>query len=174
MLVPAAVLQLDAQAPTGLLVAVGVLVLAVALLALRGIVDWLVGPDAETARYRLVDTGDGLAIADADDVDDQRLVGLDERAMRTLLDRAEERNEIRLHVVIARDGSRIDWEAWRRAADRETPNGVVLEDSKGRVDVYADGRVDATPPLDDAVRSDLVEVLEQAVSGDEDAFAVDE
>lgn len=147
------------DAPTGLLVALGVLLLAVALLALRGIVDWLFGPETTTATYRLVQAGEGLALADADEAKGQRLVGLDEEAMGRFLELAEDRNEMRLHVVLDAEGARRDWEDWRAESDRRPPAGLVIEDSKGLVEVHASGRIEARPPLDQAVRGDLLEVL---------------
>lgn len=152
-------LQTASDPPTGLLIALGVVLVAVVLLALRGLVDWLFGTEAETATYRLVEAGEGLALADADEAGGQRLVGLDEEAMARLLEEAEARNEMRLHVVLDRQGSKTDWEAWRSETERVSPQGVVLEDSKGLVEVHASGRVEATPPLDEAVRGDLLEVL---------------
>jgi hypothetical protein len=151
---------------TGALVALGVFALAIALLAARGLVDWLFGSDPERATYRLVDEDDRLVLVDAEEADDRRLVGLEPADMRALLDRAEERNEIRLHVVLDREGRREEWERWRAAADAPTPAGVVLEDSKGMVEVHDTGRIEATPPLDDAVRQDLLDVL-RAVLGEE-------
>lgn len=153
-----------ADAPTGLLLVLGVLGVAVLVLAARGILDWVLGPDPATATYRLVQDGDRLELADADEARESRLVGLDGASMRELMDEAEDRNEIRLHTVIAADGSRQDWEDWRRDESRGTPTGVIVEDSKGLVEIHNDGRLEATPPLDDAVRSDLMEVLRGAVS----------
>lgn len=163
MALPGAPGLLAPDAPTGLLLALGLLVLGVALLALRGLVDWLFGPEAARATYRLVEAGQGLAIADADDARGRRLVGLDESQMQALLARAEERNEMRLHTVLEREGGRVDWEAWRADADRRPPSGVILEDSKGLVEIRATGRIEATPPLDDAVRGDLLEVLSEVL-----------
>jgi hypothetical protein len=160
---PRGLLLFDSAAPTGLVVALAVLGLAVALLALRGIVDWLFGPEAARADYRLVEAGEGLALADAEEARGERLVGLDEAGMRELLDRAEERNEMRLHVVLE-EGGRTEWETWRADADRRAPDGVVIEDSKGMVEIHASGRVKAKPPLDEAVRGDLVEILGEAVA----------
>lgn len=151
------------QADAGLVVALGVAALAVALLALRGLVDWLLGPEAPTATYRLVETDGGLVLADEDEAKGQRLVGLDDEAMLALLDRAEQRNEMRLHTVLGAGGTHEDWEEWRGEEDRRAPAGVVIEDSRGLVEVHASGRVDATPPLDEAVRGDLVEVLASAL-----------
>lgn len=155
-----ALLQLGSpDAPTGMLVALGVLVLAVLLLAVRGLVDWLLGPEPETATYRLVETEDGLELVDADEAKGRRLVGLEPEDVRDLLDRAERRNEMRLHVVLERDGTQRHWEDWRREEDRQPPAGLILEDSKGLVEIHDAGRVKATPPLDDAVRGDLMDVL---------------
>ena len=151
---------------TGALVALGVFALAIALLAARGLVDWLFGSDPERATYRLVDEDDRLVLVDAEEADDRRLVGLEPADMRALLDRAEERNEIRLHVVLDREGRREHWEDWRRDEQAAAPAGAILEDSKGLVEVHASGRVEATPPLDDAVREDLLDVL-RGVLGEE-------
>jgi hypothetical protein len=155
---PLGLLQTSSQAPTGLLVVVGVFALALVLLALRGLVDRLFGAEAATASYRLVEAGEGLALAD-DGAQDERLAGLDEAAMGRLIDRAEKRNEMRLHRVLDRQGGRHDWETWRADPDSHGPAAVTLEDSKGMVEIHASGRVEATPPLDDAVRGDLLEVL---------------
>lgn len=154
------------QADAGLVFALGVAFLAVALLALRGLVDWLWGPEAPTATYRLVESDAGFAIADAEEAKGQRLVGLDDEAMLALLDRAEQRNEMRLHTVLGAGGTHEDWEEWRGEEDRRAPAGVVIEDSKGLVEVHASGRIDATPPLDEAVRGDLVEVLADALDAE--------
>jgi len=163
---PLGLLQTSSQAPTGLLVVVGVFALALALLVLRGLVDWLFGAEAATASYRLVEAGEGLALADADEAQGERLVGLDEAAMGRLIDHAEERNEMRLHHVVDREGQRHDWETWRADPDRGNPAAVRLEDSKGMVEIHESGRVEATPPLDDAVRGDLLDVL-RGVLGEE-------
>lgn len=167
MFAPAgALLQLGSPgAPTGMLVALGVVVLAVLLLALRGLLDWLLGPAPETATYRLVETGDGLDLVDVDEATGHRLVGLEPEDVRELLDRTERRNEMRLHVVLERDGTQRDWEDWRREEGRRPPAGLILEDSKGLVEVHDSGRVKATPPLDEAVRGDLMEVLQGSIEG---------
>lgn len=151
------------EADAGLVIALAVVLLAVLLLALRGLVDWLVGPEAPTATYRLVETDAGLAIADADEAHGRRLVGIDDEAMVALMDLAEQRNEMRLHTVLEAGGTSADWEAWRREEGRRAPKGVILEDSKGLVEIHASGRIDARPPLDEAVRGDLVEVLSRSL-----------
>lgn len=156
--------QLDLpEAPLGLVVALTVFAAAILLLALRGVVDWLFGPEPETAAYRLVDADGELVIADADQAHGRRLVGIEEAQMEDLLARAEDRNEMRLHTVLGPEGRRFDWETWRVRSDRESPAGVVLEDSKGLVEIHATGRIEATPPLDEAVRGDLLEVLERVL-----------
>lgn len=151
--------------PGGLLIALAVLFAIVALLAVRGLVDWLFGSKSETVTYRLADTGDGLALADPDARGIAALVGLSDPAMQALLDRVESRNEMRLHTVVEADGEERDWEVWRANPHRQTPRGVVIEDSKGIVEIDRSGRVTATPPLDEAVRGDLLEVLESALAG---------
>lgn len=150
--------------PTGLIVAVALAFLVAAVFAVRGLIDWVAGGDDETHTYRLVEDAEGaFSLARAEPSRGERPVGLEAQAMDRLLVRAEERNEIRIHRVLDPDGAPVDWEDWRANPERLTPATVILEDSKGLVEVDRSGRVTATPPLDEAVRGDLVEVLEGAV-----------
>lgn len=157
------ILQAASDPPTGLLVALAIVVAFVLILAARGIFDWLRGPDRETATYRLVEAGEGLALVEGESPQAGRLIGLDEPAMRDFIDRVEVRNEMRLHAVISADGDKQAWKDWRARDDRATPDGVLIEDSKGMVEIDRQGRVTAQPPMDEAVRGDLLEVLESVV-----------
>lgn len=146
--------------PAGLLLALGLVLLFVIVLAARAAWDRLLSGPESTSTYRLREGGEGLVLADDEGPKTGRPIGLDDSQMDHLLELVEDRNEMRLHTVVARDGEEIDWEAWRAQPDRATPKAVVIEDSKGLVEIDVSGRVKATPPLDDAVRGDLLEVLE--------------
>lgn len=149
--------------PTGLVAALALVAVAVLLLAFRGILDWIRGPNRETATYRLVEAGEGLALVEAREPEEGRLIGLDEAAMRDFLDRVEHRNEMRLETVVDAEGNEQPWQDWRGREDRPVPDGVVIQDSKGRVEVDRQGRVTAQPPMDDAVRGDFLDVLTATV-----------
>lgn len=149
--------------PTGLLVALAVVFAAVLLLALRGIVDWMFGPESPTETYRLLEFEGNLALSEEGELEGNRLVGIDEAAMDRLLEAVEHRNELRLHTIVTPAGEELAWETWRQDAEREKVQSVVIEDSKGLVEIGRAGRVTATPPLDEAVRRDLIEVLEDVL-----------
>lgn len=145
--------------PTGLIVALGVILLAVVLLTLRGVLDRWLGPEQPTETYRLVETDGRLALARRSEMEAERLIGLRGATMHRLLEAVEERNELRIHAIVTPEGDERAWQAWRGEQPRAAVQRILVEASKGQVAIDASGRIEATPPLDEAVRRDLVEVL---------------
>jgi hypothetical protein len=158
---PARLLQTAADADTTLLVALLLIALGLGYLVMRAAADKITGAFDEDAAYVLVrDPDDGLAIAAAGD--DRPRAPLDGEAMRALADRVHGANELRLHTVVV-DGRRLAFEDWDPSED-PAPSRLVVEASRGRVDLRASGHIDTNPPLDDAVRRDLVDLLDDVLA----------
>lgn len=161
----AAILQADGNSPTALAIVVGLILVGVLALAAIALWDRLTGAYRDEAGYQLVRVEEGLVLAPADEHTVGRNLSLDEDAMLDLVEAVESRNEMRLHTVVLAGGDERPFERWTR--EDGVPRAIVIEDSQGLVTIDVAGIVHAQPPLDDAVRGDLLEVFGRVLDGPE-------
>jgi hypothetical protein len=157
---PAVLLQVGRDS-TVLAVAVLGVVGLVLVLAAIGLWDRFTRGERDTRELRLVETAEGEVsmVGGERPVGEPVRLGADE--MRRVVEAIETQNEWRLHALQSPSGEELAYERWDREADAE-PATLVIEASKGLVELDADGTVRATPPLDDAVHDDLVALVAHA------------
>lgn len=155
------------DAPTALYVVLLLIALGIGYLLTRAAADKITGAFDEEATYELFRRPDGaLALAPAGSTPGGDPVAFDEEQMRALVERVHGRNEMRLHFVVEASGDEVPFEHHDAEAE-PAPTAIVFQDSQGRVRVGRSGLVEAKPPLDDAVRGDLLEVLESVLEAED-------
>lgn len=162
-----ALLQAADGDTTVLYIVLLLIALGIGYLLTRAAADKITGAFDEEATYELFRRSDGaLALAPAGSTPAGDPVTFDDAGMQELVDRVHGRNEMRLHFVVEPSGDEVPFE--HHDPDEEpSPTAIVFQDSQGRIRVGRSGLVEAKPPLDDAVRGDLLEVLEAVLEAGE-------
>lgn len=159
----APLLQADG-ADTTLLVVLLLIALGIGYIVMRAAADKITGVYDEEARYEIMRRPGGeLTLAQPGDASQGAPVAFSEDQMRALVEAIHARNEMRLHGVVLPGGERVAFQDLD-PDEHPAPTAVVLEDSRGRLEVERYGLVETNPPLDDAVRRDLLEVLDEVLA----------